>query len=262
MDRVFLHMAEYYKDLRDARGDFLQRISWPLIQLGLAILIVSGVIVLQEFLSPSTPGPNDLKYDASGLGLRGMSGLLYFWTFLAIFFGTIGLVAFGIWKNWFGSHKVLVPLVRNIPVIGTVFTTLALSRMSMTLAMLLNAGVDAKRCIREAFKATGNFYYMSGMKAAEEEVGRGQSFAHALEVSEVIPNEFVQAIEVGELSGTETDSLERIAKDYQRRSKTALAQLAMATSVAIWAGIAIFLIFLIIRMFMQYINLLNNAGKI
>ncbi len=55
LDRVFLHMAEYYKDLRDARGDFLQRISWPLIQLGLAILIVSGVIVLQEFLSPSTP---------------------------------------------------------------------------------------------------------------------------------------------------------------------------------------------------------------
>ena len=39
LDRVFLHMSEYYKDLRDARGDFLQRISWPLIQLGLAILI-------------------------------------------------------------------------------------------------------------------------------------------------------------------------------------------------------------------------------
>lgn len=132
----------------------------------------------------------------------------------------------------------------------------------MTLAMLLNAGVDAKRCMQEAFRSTGNFYYMSGMKRAVDEVEKGQSFAHSLDCSEVIPKEFVQAIEVGELSGTETDSLERIAHEYSRRSKTALAQLAMATSVAIWAAIAIFLIFLIIRMFMQYVNLLNNAGKI
>ncbi len=122
LDRVFLHMAEYYKDLRDARGDFLQRISWPLIQLGLAILIVSGVMScrssflrrhLAQMISNTMP---------RGSGCEACRATLFL-DFPSDLFRSDRLVAFGIWKNWFGSHKVLVPLVRNIPVIGTVFTT-------------------------------------------------------------------------------------------------------------------------------------------
>ncbi len=144
-------MSEYYRDLRTSRNDFLQRLSWPVIQLVLAFLIISLVIVIQGFLGPENPGPNDLVFDASGLGLRGMSGLMIFWAFILIVLGTMGVIAYGIWKNWFQAHRLLVPIAIKIPVIGTVLATTALSRLSMTLAMLLNAGVEAKRCLREAF---------------------------------------------------------------------------------------------------------------
>ncbi|MFN9593677.1 MAG: type II secretion system F family protein, partial [Pirellulaceae bacterium] len=70
------------------------------------------------------------------------------------------------------------------------------------------------------------------------------------------------ALEVGEMSGTETDSLERLAEDYQERSKSAIQALASTASYALWGLIGMFLAFMIIRMAMQYINLLNEAVRI
>jgi type II secretory pathway component PulF len=67
---------------------------------------------------------------------------------------------------------------------------------------------------------------------------------------------------VGELSGTETDSLERLASDYQERSKAAMQALASTASYTLWVLIGMFLAFMIIRMAMQYINLLNEAVRI
>lgn len=261
LERVLLYMSGYYRDLRDARGAFLQQIAWPVLQLCLALLVISGVIWLQDFLSTPSANPDEIQFDASGLGLRGWAGLKILWGWIFLFLGVSGLITFGIWKNWFQSHKTLLPLVRNIPVLGAVFTTLALSRLSMTMCMMLNAGVDARRCIREAFLATGNFYYISGMPKAEEQVVKGQSFAHAFEASQVMPREFIEAIEIGEMSGTETNSLERLAREYQERSRTALSRLASITGTVIWIGIAMFLIFVIIRMFMQYVNVLTSFSS-
>jgi type II secretory pathway component PulF len=174
----------------------------------------------------------------------------------------VGLIVWGIWKNWFGCQEKLMPWVRKIPVIGTVFTTLAMARMSMTMSLLLNAGVDARRVAKESFASTGNSYYQRGSANAYKEIARGQSFAQAMRAAETIPKEFIDSLEVGELSGTETDSLERLASDYQERSKAAMQALASTASYTLWVLIGMFLAFMIIRMAMQYINLLNEAVRI
>lgn len=261
LERVFLHMSGYFRDLRRTRGDFIQKVSWPIMQMGLALLILSAVIWLQEFFATPSAHPDDIQFDASGLGLRGTKGLITLWSWVFGLSIVFAVTSFGIWKNWGGCHKVLLPAIRNIPVIGTVFTTLALSRLSMTLSMLLNAGVDARRCIREAFLSTGNYYYISGMPVAEAEIEKGQAFATAFDASGVMPREFIEGLEIGEMSGTETNSLERLAAEYQERSQIALARLASITSNVIWVGIAMFLIFVIVRMFMQYISVLTSLSK-
>ncbi len=255
LDRIFQFMSEYYRDLRTARSNFIARITWPAIQFVIALLVVSGLILLQGLLQTNS---SDKPYDALGMGLRGWSGFVTFWAFVIVILGVLGTIAFGIWKNWLNCHQTLIPLVRNVPILGPVFTNSALSRLSMTLTMLLNAGVDAKRSVRDAFKSTGNFYYMSGMKTAADQVEQGQSLAHSFETSGVFPREFIEAIEIGELSGTETDSLERLAAEYQRRFQAALVQLSITLSTVTWLVISGVIIFFIFRIAMQYINLLSN----
>ena len=67
LDGMFLYMADYYDQLKATRSYFIGRITWPMIQLGMAIVIIGLVILLQGILS-------NTEYDASGLGLRGVNG--------------------------------------------------------------------------------------------------------------------------------------------------------------------------------------------
>ena len=70
--------------------------------------------------------------------------------------------------------------------------------------------------------------------------------------------EFIDAVKVGELSGTETESLDHLAKQYQDRAKAALGTIATIASTVIWLGVILLLAFMVIRMALQYINMLNG----
>lgn len=250
MDSMFAYTADYYDELKKTRAYFLGQITWPLIQLVMAIGIIGVVILLQGMLSPNS------DYDASGVGLRGMQGLMLYLLVVGSVLSALGLVGYGLWKNWFNCHRVLVPVVQRIPVLGAALTTLGLSRLSMTLSVLLNAGVEAKRSVKQAFLATGNYYYIGGMERAVEAIGRGASFGDAFAESQVLPEEFIESMRIGELSGTETESLDHLAQQYQQRAKAALTAIAGIASFAIWLAILILMAFMIIRMAMGYINLL------
>jgi type IV pilus assembly protein PilC len=178
-----------------------------------------------------------------------------------LFFGTMAVIAFGIWKNWFGCHNTLVPLVRNVPVIGTVLTTTALSRLSMTLSMMLGAGVDAKRSVRDALLSTGNYYYISGMQKSLDAIVSGKSFAEALDAPKVLPADFIQNVEVGEMSGSDSESLERMAATYREKAQLALKQLAILSGVLVWLLIAAMIIIAIFTIFFQILQVYSNALK-
>ncbi len=252
MDGMFAYMANYYEQLKETRAFFISRITWPLIQLAMAISIIGLVILIQGLLTPNS------TYDASGVGLRGLNGFFLYCLVVIAFFGSFTVLAYGLWKNWFNCHRILMPVIQRIPALGTALVTLGLSRLSMTLSMLLNAGVDAKRSVKQAYLATGNYYFIGGAERAVEKVGEGGSFGDAFAASRVLPEEFIEAVRIGELSGTETESLDHLAEQYQHRSRDALNLIATIASFTIWMGIILLLAFMIIRMAMGYINLLNE----
>lgn len=252
MDRMFEYMANYYEQLRQTRSYFVQKITMPVVQLVLAVGIIGLVILIQGILSPNS------TYNASGTGLSGVRGFVIYMSYVGSVFGTLGLLAWGIWKNWFNCHQWLMPLVQRIPMLGTALTTLGLSRLSMSLSMLLNAGVEAKRSLKQAFLSTGNHYFISGMPRALASVESGQSFGDAFLASRVLPNEFVEMVQIGELSGTETESLDHLATEYQTRAKDALTNIATIVSTVIWLSVILIIGAYIIRLGLQYISMLNS----
>jgi type IV pilus assembly protein PilC len=253
MDSMFSYMADYYQQLKQTRTQFFQKIAWPVTQLLMAVGIIGIVILIQAVLTP------DATYDASALGLRGYSGFALYCGVVLGTFLVVGVIVFGIWKNWFQCHRYLMPIVQPLPQLGTALVTLALSRLSITLSMLLNAGVDARHAVKQAFLATGNHYFIGGMKNAVDSVSQGATFADAFEASEVLPKDFVDAVRIGELSGTETESLDHLARHYQQLAVQALNTIANIASFSIWISIVILIGFMILRMAMQYINLLNDT---
>jgi type II secretory pathway component PulF len=249
-------MSEYYLDLKKTRQDFISQITLPIIQLIAAIFIVCILIFVNGFLKAGSS--TDEPFDLTGVGLRGGTGVLIFLTMVLGVGIVVGIIAFGIWKNWFNCHNTLVPLIRNVPVIGPVFTQSAMARLSTTLSMMLGAGVDAKRSVRDGLLSTGNYYYMSGLPMTMQEIERGNSLAESLAAPGVLPGDFIQAVEVGELSGSDSESLERMAVVYREKAQLALKQLAIAAGFVIWFLIAAMVIAVIFTIFMQVINMYSS----
>lgn len=256
LDKIFRHMADYYRDLRTARKKFWSQLTWPLIQLVMALGVVSLVIVMQGLLSDPS---SEFELDALGFGWKGVDGLMKFWTIVGCVAAVILAIAAILWNNAFNIQAWLMPILLRTPILGAAIRHGALARMSMTLAMLLNAGVDALRSVREAFLSTGNPYYRRGMPVALEAIQQGQSLGTAFEKAGVFPEEFIEGTEVGELSGNETESLEYLATEYDERAKSSMSTLATTLSTLVWIAIASFIIFLIIRMFSQYVGLLQKV---
>lgn len=253
MDHMFSYMADYYAQLSKTRQEFVGAISWPMIQLGLAIVIVGLFILLIGIILPNS------DFDPLGLGLKGFGGFIVYCMVIGSVAATLAIVGYGLWKNWFQCHRTLVPLIQKIPVLGNAFVTLGLSRLSMTLSMLLNAGVNAQRALRQSFLSTSNYYYISGMEPALEAVERGDSFGDAFEASGVLPEEFIDSVRIGELSGTETESLDRLAEQYQEKASSALSTIAMIASVVIWVCVMMLLAFMILRIAFQILGVYSDA---
>ncbi|MEQ1826359.1 MAG: type II secretion system F family protein, partial [Pirellula sp.] len=61
LDRVFREMADYYHDLKRTRSDFLSQITWPVIQLVLAIMIGAILILVNGFFTSGSA--NEKAFD-------------------------------------------------------------------------------------------------------------------------------------------------------------------------------------------------------
>jgi type II secretory pathway component PulF len=68
-------------------------------------------------------------------------------------------------------------------------------------------------------------------------------------------------VEIGELSGSDSESLERMAVTYREKAQSALAQFAIASGLAVWLMIAAIIIFAIFSIFFQIMQVYTNALK-
>jgi type II secretory pathway component PulF len=244
LERSLLSLSEHYQHQITTRRAFLTSISWPMLQLFAGILVISLLIYLMGILTP--PGGGQMT-DVLGFGLRGGSGVLWFWFYLAIVFGSIGLMIWGFVRNVAGVQN-LIPLIYKIPVVGPSLQTLTISRFCWTLALALGAGLDPIRSIALSLDSTDRDFYRGAAGDAEQSIRKGASLAESLQVTGVFPDEFVQRVDIAEQSGTDAESMEHLSREYDERAKQAMKMLAGVATIVIRVTVMLVLVFLIFRL--------------
>lgn len=189
-------------------------------------------------------------FDLLGWGLRGNSGVLVYFTIVAVVFLWIGIAVHAVRKNWFNLHSV-IPIAYLIPKLGPSIQTITLARFTWTLSMALDAGLDPGRSVGLALDSTDSEYYRSETKNAQRSIQSGRSLAESIDSTGIFPSEFINALEVAEISGTDAESLGILAADYDQRAKIALRTLTGIATGVIWLSIAGFLIYMILSMAMR-----------
>ena len=255
MERTFLSMAEHYEQQLKMRRAFLTSIAWPALQFVGGVLVISLLILIMGMLTTSTGGQ---MTDILGFNLRGPSGVLWFWTYLAIFFGIVGLIIWAFFRNIAGLQN-LIPLLYQIPVVGPAIQTITLSRFSWTLSLALEAGLDPIRSIALALDSTASAYYQSGAPKAELAIREGATLADGLRATNIFPDDYLSFIEIAELSGTDAESIDGLAREYDQRAKMAMKTIAGLASGLIWLFVVGVLIFLIFRLVMSIVGVYSEA---
>ncbi len=252
---VFRQLAGHYDHLIEMRRDFRSAITWPVIQLVLALTIIGGFIYIMGVISKGKP-----LIDLLGLGLYGPRGLAIYLTFLACVGAALAAVYFAIRRGALWVRPVQAAILR-IPQLGSALDTLAMSRLCWSLYVTFESGMDLRRALALAQRSTQNVRYSSQIEPVWQSIRSGKELYEALEATGVFPRRFIDAIEVGERSGRLSETLALLSKQYQDEARAALAVLTKIAGFAVWLLVAALLVAIIFRMAGSYINMINDAAR-
>jgi type IV pilus assembly protein PilC len=254
---VFRRLADHYEHRVKLRREFLARITWPVIQLTAAIFIVGLLIWILGVIKESYGDPG---FDVLGIGLVGNQGLAIYVGIVASCVA-VGVAAFYLARSGVAWGRPLQSLAIRLPVIGRCLKTLALSRVAWTLGLSLEAGMDVRRALPFALRSTQLHHFARHEKSAAESVGRGDDVFTAIAKTGAFPNDFLDALQVGEQSGRIDESMLRLADLYQEQARAAAGALTTLTGFAVWAIVALMIVLMVINFFSGYANMLNNFTK-
>lgn len=255
LDRTLIALANYYEERIKIYREFISQITWPAIQLFLAVNVLAAFIYLLGVLTPAGGGQ---MLDITGLGLRGVSGVLTLYAYVAGVLGVIVAMVVAFQKNVAGVQN-LIPILYKIPVMGNALQTITLARFCWTLALSLDGGIDPIRAIHLGLDATDSDYYRSAKDEVEKAILGGATMGEALQATQVFPSEFITEVELAEHSGTDAEAIMHLAEEYDVRSSAAMRTLGAVASGVVRAAVIIAIVLLIIRMLSGLGNVYNEA---
>ena len=256
LEKTFLTLADHYEHQLALRRQFLKSIIWPGIQLTIGLGVISLMIYLMGILTSVGGGQ---MVDMLGFGLRGASGVLIFWSYIACIAAILWSLYYAYQKN-LGGVQNLVPVLYLVPKIGPSLQTITLSRFTRTLALGLGSGLDPIRSVKLSLDSTDSDYYRSGGEVFESAIrDRGDTLADGLRETSLFPEDFLHLVEVAELSGTESESIDHLAGEYEQRAKMAMSTLSGIATLVVWLAVAGTLIFLILRLVMKIVGMYDTA---
>lgn len=250
LDRVLLQLADHYDHVLRMRREFIAAVAWPAIQLTLAVAVIGLLIWIMGAILPG-------EVDILGWGLMGTAGLITYLFMVSSVVAAVALFVTGLLRGWFGPGPIQIAM--RIWGIGGALQNFALARLSWCLASALEAGVGARESIELALESTNNVYYMRHIPAVGKAIQGGDEFHSALRETHAFPDEFLDALENAELSGTHSESMMLLSEDYADRARLSSTLITKLATYLTWFIVAGIIISLIFRLAFFYLNTINSA---
>lgn len=257
LPEVFRQLADHYEHQLLMRRVFLAAISWPMIELALAL----GIVGLVIFIMGAIPQLANSGIDMLGLGLKGTSGLIIYLAVLA----AIGGVAYGLYRATVRGALWAAPLqqlMMRIPQLGKALETFALARLSWAMHVTLNSGMDLRKALALSLRSTQNVFYTQHIDRVLKSVRAGNEINEALGRTGAFPLMFIDAVAVGEESGMLSETMANLSKQYQAEAKLAMTIITAILGFLVFVLVAGIIIFFIYQIFMNaYLGPINDALK-
>ncbi|MCD6574239.1 type II secretion system F family protein, partial [Candidatus Aerophobetes bacterium] len=116
----------------------------------------------------------------------------------------------------------------NLPLVGSLFKEIAVSRFTSGLSTLIRSGVPLLHCLKIVSRTSGNKLFEEAIIKVREAVQEGKTMAKPLEESGLFPPMVSQMVTVGEESGELSEMLQKISDFYEERVTASVNRLTAA----------------------------------
>jgi type IV pilus assembly protein PilC len=255
LPEVLGELENYFLLQQKLRRQFIQQITWPMIQFLLAPFVIAGMIYLLAILSQGNK-----PWDPLGFGLTGEKGALMF---LVIFFGSLGLLigAYLVLTRTLNQKPFIETLLLRLPIVGTCLSALALSRFCLALRLTMETGMPIRQAIRLSMRATNNSAFTVREEVVRDALKEGDDLTKALSKADVFPHNFLDIMANAEEGGRVPEVMAHQAKYYDEEARRRLKTLTGFASGLVYFCIGAFLVFMIFRIYMSYIGVLNSFSS-
>jgi type II secretory pathway component PulF len=234
----FKLLANHYAERARLARDVLSNLAYPVLLFHLAVLL----------------GPvSQLVFGNIGSYLRtvGMTLLPVYAVLLVV----LCVAGSRHGERWRGIMESIANL---IPLFGSARRNLALSRLSLSLHALLNAGVPIVRAWPLAAAASGSVHLKREVASWPPLIDEGLTPAQLLAESKRFPELFKNMYSTGEISGTIDDSLMRLHRLHQERGTSQFRIIADWLPKIVYFAIVIYVAYSIVNFYLGYYGRLGD----
>jgi general secretion pathway protein F/type IV pilus assembly protein PilC len=208
LEDVLKRIANFVEHQEDLKSKVVGALAYPVF---LAIAGCTVLLILTIFFVPKFAKIFEKLRDKGELPAL-TEYLMSFSEFLQSYWWAIGLVlvgAFMLFRRWARSDagRLVMDRVKiRLPLFGSIFLHLALSRFCRILGTMLHNGIPILKALHIAKDSTGNRVLAAAIAKGAENVTAGQKLADPLRKSGFFPPDVVEMITIAE----EANSLETV----------------------------------------------------
>jgi type IV pilus assembly protein PilC len=265
LDLILQRLSTFIEKLVKLKRDVLSAMIYPAAVILLAIVAVAVIliVVIPQFqtiflglLGPGEPLPLPTRIVVA------FSNFLAGWGGLCILVAIIlAAVATRFYYKTPNGRRRIDGILLKLPVIGNIFSKIAIARFSRTLSTLLSSGVPILQSLDITARTAGNVIIEEAILNIRAGVEQGKSFVEPLKATEVFPHMVAQMIGIGEQTGALDAMLGKIADFYEQEVDAAIANLLTLIEPALIGFLGVTIGAIVIAMYLPMFSLIGKLSQ-
>jgi type II secretory pathway component PulF len=250
-------VAEFTEQQDDLKSRTAGALAYPILLATVGTVVVSGLIIF--FVPQFAPLFDSLRQRGELPMLT--EWLLWLSTTIRSFGLPIAVLAIGgalFVRSWLATERGRVASDRmklKVPMAGSIFLNLAVSRFCRVLGTMLRNGVPILKSLEISRGAAGNRVLSEAIARASENITAGQSLAEPLKACGHFPATVVEMITVAEESNTLDTVLIQVADNLEKRTARRLDLMVRLLEPIMLLFLALVVLFVVIALLMPVIKM-------
>ncbi len=260
LDDVLRRYVEYTKAIAQLRRKIRGALTYPLILLGAAFLLIG---VLTTFVIPQfTQLYQNLNAELPTITtvVVGFSSALrdnIYWLAPVFVVVALGLAS---WRRTEKGRRTIDRMILRVPLVGDLVRQMTTAQLARSLATLLAGGITLVESFQIALASVANIELLRTTETALPKIREGKPFTESLAAAGWVPPLAVDMIGVGERSGSLREMLDEVAGFYDAETEVKLGQLTTFIEPAILITMGAVVITILLAIYLPLLQMVSATS--